>query len=132
MPMAEPVVFVSHFSINEGALDALRRYTEETTQELERDKPRTGVFVSFINDDLTSASFIHVFSDADSMDAHVQGAEERSKAAYEYIKPAGWEIYGRPSEATMEMFRQAAAGTGVGLTVEPDYLAGFLRLQIPS
>ena len=92
--MAKPVVFVSHFTVNEGALDALRRYTEETTQELERAKPRTGVFVAFISDDLTRASFIHVFSDADSMDAHVQGAEERSMAGSEVFKPGGWEIYG--------------------------------------
>jgi hypothetical protein len=130
--MGEPVVFVSHFTIDETAVDAFRRYTKETTEELEKAKPRTGVFVAFLSGDLANATFIHVFSDADSMDAHVQGAEERSKAAYEYITPAGWEIYGKPNESTMEMFRQAAAGTGAGLTVESKYLAGFLRLQVLS
>jgi hypothetical protein len=95
---------------------------------LEKDKPRTSVFVAYISDDGANASFIHVFTDADAMDAHIQGAMERSQAAYEFMRPAGWEIYGKPSEAAMQMFEQAAAGAGVDLRAEPGYLGGFLRL----
>jgi hypothetical protein len=62
------------------------------------------------------------------MDLHFEGAEERSAAAYEYLDPASWEIYGRPSKAVIEVMRRSAASTGVTLTVEPEYLAGFLRL----
>jgi hypothetical protein len=130
--MADPVVFLSHFTIKEGSLEALKRYAKETTRALEEEKPRTGVLIAFISDAGTRASFIHVFDDADAMDAHIEGANERSRAASDFMEPLGWEIYGKPSEAASEMFEQAAAGAGVELRAEPEYLAGFLRLQTPG
>jgi hypothetical protein len=69
-----------------------------------------------------------VFADAESMDVHFEGAEERSAAAYEYLDPASWEIYGKPSKAVIEVMRHTAASAGVTLSVQPEYLAGFLRL----
>jgi len=70
-----------------------------------------------------------VFADAESMDIHFQGSDERGRAAYEYVDPAGWEFYGRPSQQALETMRQAATSAGVTLSVEPDYLGGFLRLR---
>ena len=130
--MADPVVFVSHFTIKGGSLEALKRHARETTRALEEEKPRTGVFASFISEAGARASFIHVFDDADAMDAHIEGANERSRAASDFMEPLGWEIYGRPSESASAMFEQAAAGAGVELRTEPEYVAGFLRLQTPG
>ena len=45
------------------------------------------------------------------------------------MKPRGWEIYGRPNEGALEAMRQAAPSAGVSLTVLPDHLGVFLRLQ---
>ena len=61
------------------------------------------------------------------MDIHFEGADERSRAAYEFIEPAGWEIFGRPSADTIERLHQGAVSAGVPLTVASDYVAGFLR-----
>ena len=74
-------------------------------------------------------SFLHAFPDAESMDLHFEGVDERVAAAYQYLEPRGWEIYGRPNEGAMERMRQGAAEAGVTLTVLPDHLGGFLRLQ---
>jgi hypothetical protein len=63
------------------------------------------------------------------MDLHFEGAEERSKLAYEFLEPRGWEIYGRPSEAALEAMRRAAASAEVTLTVQAEYSGGFLRLS---
>ena len=62
------------------------------------------------------------------MDLHFAGAQERSKVAFEFMNPSGWEIYGDPSEAVLAAIRQAATLAGVPLTVQPEYLAGFMRL----
>jgi hypothetical protein len=59
------------------------------------------------------------------------GADERATAAYEFIEPRGWEFYGKPSDQAMETMRATAARTGVSLVVEPEFNAGFLRLQPP-
>jgi len=127
--MTDPVVFVSHFTIREGAVEGLKASAPEVAQGLHEDKPRTSVFVAYLSEDGARASFIHVFVDANAMDAHIEGAMERSQAAYEFMSPAGWEVYGRASDHAMRMFEQAAQDAGVRLTTEPDYLAGFLRLE---
>ena len=126
--MSEPVMFISHFAIKEGQLDAYLRLQREVTPRLEADKPRTLAFLIFLSEDGTRMSAIHVFADAESMDLHFEGADERSKAAYEVVVPEGWEVYGKPSSSALETLREAAASSGVTLTVEPEYAAGFLRL----
>lgn len=127
--MSEPVVFISHFAIKEGTLGDLRRLSEEIIESLRQDKPRTVLYLAYLNAEGTKVSFLHAFPDAESMDLHFEGADERAKAAYQYLEPRGWEIYGRPSESAMGSMREAAAGAGVPLTVLPDHLGGFLRLE---
>jgi hypothetical protein len=126
--MSEPVMFISHFRIKEGQLDAYLRLQREMTPRLEAEKPRTLAFLIFLSEDGTRMSAIHVFADAESMDLHFEGADERSKTAYEVVVPEGWEVYGRPSNTALETLRQAATSSGVTLTVDPQYAAGFLRL----
>jgi hypothetical protein len=127
--VSEPVVFVSHFGVKEGTLDDLRLLSEDVIEKLREDKPRTVLFLSYLDEQGTEVSFLHAFPDAESMDLHFEGVDERVKAAYQYLEPRGWEIYGRPSEAALESMRQGAAAAGVPLTVLPDHLGGFLRLQ---
>ena len=127
--MSEPVVFISHFGIKEGTLDDLRRLSEEVIESLREAKPRTVLYLAYLDEEGTEVSFLHAFPDAESMDLHFDGADERAKAAYQYLEPRGWEIYGRPSEIVVESMRQAAAGAGVPLTFLPDHLGGFLRLR---
>jgi hypothetical protein len=125
--MTEPVVFVSRFRVKEGKLDGLKKEFRGVMQMLEAEKPRTTAQLAYLDDTGTKLSIVHVFADADTMDSHFEGAEERSKAAYEFMDPAGWEIYGTPSDAALQMMRQAATSAGVALTVQPEYLSGFLR-----
>ncbi len=127
--MSEPVVFISHFAIKEGTLVDLRRLSEEVIEHLREDKPRTALYLAYLDAVGTQVSFLHAFPDAQSMDLHFEGADERATTAYQYLEPRGWEIYGRPSEAALESMRRAAAGAGVPLTVVPDHLGGFLRLE---
>lgn len=129
--MSEPIAFVSHFTVKPGKSEDLRRLAVVASKQLEADKPRTLVFLAFFNDDETRVSFLHVFADPESMDVHFEGSDERSQAAYEYVDPVGWEFYGRPSQQALETMEQAAVSSGATLTVEPDYLGGFLRMVSP-
>jgi hypothetical protein len=125
--MPEPVVFISHFRIKEGELEAVRRMSVDVTRRLEREKPRTAVFLSFLDEESAYVSFVHAFADCEAMDLHFEGAEERARAAYESIEPLGWEVYGRPSDPALGTLREAAMRAGVPLTVRPVFLGGFLR-----
>jgi len=126
--MSEPIAFISHFRVKQGKHDDVTRLFQDVSERLKAEKPRTLVFLAYFNETGTQVSFLHVFADAESMDLHFQGSDERGRAAYEYVDPAGWEFYGRPSQQAMETMRQAATSAGVTLSVEPDYLGGFLRL----
>lgn len=127
--MTGPVVFVSHFRVKEGMLEGFKEYTQEGSQMLEAEKPRTGVFLPFLNEEGTELSIVHVFADADAMDAHVEGAGERAQRAYEFVEPTGWEIYGQPSEAVSEMMLRGAEAAGVSITFQPVSVAGFVRFR---
>jgi quinol monooxygenase YgiN len=126
--VSEPIFFISHFRIREGKFDALQRLSVETTERLRVEKPRTILFLSYVDEDRAVISFLHAFADADAMDSHFEGADERSRAALEFIEPIGWEFYGKPNARAFETMRRAAASAGATLAVQPDHVAGFLRL----
>jgi quinol monooxygenase YgiN len=122
-----PVALVSHFRIKQGKVDAAREMFAAVSTQLEASRPRTAAYVAFMDEAGERLSILHVFPDAEAMDLHAAGAGERSKAAYEFFEPAGWEIYGRPSAAALGMIESQAAEWDVPLRVEPEALGGFIR-----
>ena len=126
--MPEPVVFLSHFKVKEGKIDELKRLSGAVERSLREGKPRTAAWLVYLDEDGTKVTFVHCFPDADSMDLHFEGSDERTAAVYEFVEPDGFEIYGQPSEQALETMRQAAEGSGVSLTVLSEHLGGFLRL----
>ena len=90
--MSDPVVFISHFRIKQDKVDALERLSIETTDRLRSDKPRTVLFLSYTDEDRSVISFLHAFANADAMDAHFEGADDRSRLALEFLEPVGWEF----------------------------------------
>ena len=130
--MTEPIVFISHFRVKTGALDAYRRLHRDVARALEADKPRTLAFLTYLDPTGTQVTTIHVFADAGSMDLHVEGAEKRSTAAYELIVPEGWEIYGAPSDQAVDSVRKAASASGATVNLQAEYVGGFLRSATPT
>lgn len=126
--MSEPIVFVSTHRIKEGKLDEFRELSRKMTPLIEEGKPNTVFFQSYLNEEGTELTIVHVFPDAEAMDLHLQGADERSGSAREFIQPQHFEIYGPASAQAMAMLRGEAA-SGIGLTVKPQNLAGFIRFQ---
>ena len=127
--MAEPIAFISHFRIKEGQPEAVRTMFAAGATQLGASRPRTAAFLGFLDEAGGRLSILHVFPDAEAMDLHVEGAAERSQAAYEFFEPAGWEVYGAPSAAALEMMKREAAKWGVPFTVEPQAIGGFLRFS---
>jgi quinol monooxygenase YgiN len=126
--MSEPIVFISHNKIKEGQLETLREISQKTVKLLKEQKPDTVLFLAYVSDDGSEVSFLHVFPDAQAMDIHFQGAEERSKKAYEFIESLSMEIYGSPSDMVLESMKKIAE-SGVKVSIDTDYLGGFLRLK---
>jgi hypothetical protein len=126
--MSEPIVLISHLRVKDGKLEAFRESSRESFKMLEATKPGTVVHIGYVNEDRTQVSFIHVFPNAKSLDLHMEGVEDRTNKAYEFLETTGYEIYGTPSEGVMEMMKQFA-GSGIPLIVEPEYMGGYMRLR---
>jgi hypothetical protein len=75
----------------------------------------------------SEVSVVHVFPDADAMGQHLQGVQERTGTAVEFIQTKGYEIYGSPSEPGLQVMRRFAHAEGVPLHVRGDHLGGYLR-----
>jgi quinol monooxygenase YgiN len=126
--MDKPIVFISHLRVKEGQLEGFRAVQRSGVPQLETDKPSTLVFLAYLNETGGEVSIVHMFVDAAAMDAHFQGAQERTSQAYQYVLPVSWEVYGRPSHGALEWLRGAAQAAGVELTIRPAFEVGFLRL----
>lgn len=127
--MTEPIAFISHFRVKEGKAAAVREMFAAGATQLAVAKPRTAAFLGYLDERGTRLTIVHLFPDAGAMDLHFEGAAARSQAAYELFDPSGWEIYGTPSPAALEMIRRDAADAGVPLTLAPASLGGFIRLS---
>jgi quinol monooxygenase YgiN len=79
--MSETIVFISHFRIKEGRVDDVRPQFERGARAIEAEKPQTLVFLSYVDPDARAVTIIHAFGDAEAMDLHFEGAEERARAA---------------------------------------------------
>jgi hypothetical protein len=49
--MPEPIFFLSHFRIKEGQLDVVRRIASKGAARLQAEKPRTVLFLSYLDAD---------------------------------------------------------------------------------
>jgi len=60
------------------------------------------------------------------LDLQLQGADERSKITYQFIEPTSVEIYGTPSDFSLEMLKKVA-GSGITVSIFPQFIGGFMR-----
>jgi len=86
----------------------LKLIAHEVSAQLEAEKPQTLTFLMYLDDNGTQLTFIHLFAEPAAMDLHIRGADERSRAASEFMDPVGWEIYGQPGDAVLAEMRQTA------------------------
>ena len=126
METHEPITFISRSRIRPGMLDGLRAFLAMGAPMLERAKPRTAAFLAYIDEPVMLLTIVHVFADAASFAAHVEGADDRSDAAAQFIETASMEILGTPDEATVATIR-AGLAADVPVDVRAPFAAGFLR-----
>lgn len=124
--MDQPIVFISHFRVNEGKLDEFMQQSQKVTEAIKADKPGTVAFLKYLNEERTELSIVHVFPDADSFDQHVEGAQERAKSAFEYIQPTRREVYGMPSDRVQEMLKPPEESE-ISYQNMPQTLDGYIR-----
>ena len=126
MAMTDPIVFISRNRIKPGKVNDFRKHYRDSIPLTETNKPGTLVQLAYVNEDVTEVVIVRLFPNAEAMDQQLQGADERSKAAYRFIEPTRIEIYGTPNNYAMEMMKKVA-GSGIDVSVYPQFIGGFVR-----
>ena len=126
--MSHPLVFISRNHIKDGRAEDYKAFYREQVLLLEQEKPGTVAHLAFMNEEGTELTIVHIFLDARAMEQHMVGIGEKARASYEMIESRGLELYGTPRAGTLEMMQQIA-GMGVPVTIWPDAVGGYVRLQ---
>jgi hypothetical protein len=126
--MNDPIIFISRYRLKEGMLDGFREHYLGSVPTTETAKPGTLLQLAYISQDSREVAIVRLFPDPSAMEAQLQGADQRSKAAYNFIEPARMEIYGEPGPSAVEMMKRIA-GSGVPVSLSPLYVGGFIRVQ---
>ena len=124
--MSGPIVFISHQRVKPGRFEEFSSFFAEGAKSIEADKPGTVVFLAFADAERGETRIVHVFPDAAAMDRHMEGADERSAPAYQFLEPLEIDVYGAPSAGVVSEI-QALAGHGVTVRLMPQSVGGYIR-----
>jgi len=124
--MSEPIVLICKQRIKRGQLEAYKQIVRRDAELLFKTKPGTVVYLGYVNEDGTEASTVHVFPDAESMEAHMQSVAEMAIAGYRVVENISFEIYGKPSEAILEALERVAL-TGMAVSIKAQTVGGYVR-----
>jgi hypothetical protein len=124
--MTDPIVFISRNRVKEGLFDDFRKHYQDSIPATEAGKPGTLLQLAYANEDATEVVIVRLFPNAEALDLQLQGADNRSKAAYQFIEPTNVEIYGTPNPYAMEMITKVA-GSGIEVRLNTQFIGGFIR-----
>jgi len=124
--MTDPIVFISRNSVKNGMLEDFRNHYQNSIPPIMAGKPGTLVQLAYYNDETAEVTVVRIFPVAEGLDQQLQGADERSKATYQFIEPTSIEIYGTPSNFAMEMMKKVG-GSGIEAHNFAEFLGGYIR-----
>jgi len=124
--MSDPIVFISRNRVREGMLDDFVKHYRDSVPPIEAGKRGTLVQLAYVNVGATEVAIVRLFPSAEALDLQLQGADARSKVAYQFIEPTSIEIYGTPSDWAIEMMKRVA-GSGIAVSINPQFIGGFIR-----
>ena len=122
--MSGPIVFITTFQIENGALEEFKEAVRKSTDFLETNGPQLLAEVC-IDENEMRAHGVQVHRDSESILTHWQLADPHMRDVMQHITTTRVDIYGQPNEAVMEGMRRLTS-QGAVLSVTPRF-AGFSR-----
>ena len=101
--MSEQVAYVDRFQLREGKLEDFGRYATELAAFVQESEPGVTSFNYYIDDDGVRGTALFVFSNADSLDRHLELVSSRFQEGYELLSATEIELLGQPSDRAMAM-----------------------------
>ncbi|MGI9609571.1 MAG: hypothetical protein ACR2NL_04675, partial [Acidimicrobiia bacterium] len=104
--MSELVLFVGTYTIPEGGLDAFHAQARAMTDLIRDHEPQVLAVGHFLNDDKTEGTSIHLHTDADSFDFHMETASRLIGRGSSILDVTRIEFYGKPHDAIVEQLSE--------------------------
>ena len=126
---SEPIVYIDHSDIREGALDELKAGVKRLADFIAVREPQLIAYGFYVDEDAAKMTVVAVHPDSASLELHMDiGGAEFAKLAH-LLTLTAIECYGRPSERALEQLRRKAASLGDGgSVVAVRRFAGFANL----
>jgi hypothetical protein len=126
---SEPIVYIDHSDIREGALEELRAGVRRLVEFIEEREPQLVAYGFYIDEVAMRMTVVAVHPDPASLELHLDiGGEEFLKLGH-LIRLTGIECYGGPSRRAAAKLLQKAEALGDGGTVVSiGRFAGFTHL----
>jgi len=126
---SEPIVYIDHSDIREGALDELKAGVQRLVDFIDAREPQLITYGFYIDDEAAKMTVVAVHPGSASLELHLDiGGAEFGKLAH-LLTLTAIECYGRPSESSLDQLRRKAAALGDGGTVVSiGRFAGFAHL----
>lgn len=123
--MSVPILFITTFQIEEGALDKFKEAVRNSTDFLEANGPQLFAEVC-IDENEMRAHGVQIHRDSESILRHWQLSDPHMRNVMQHITTTRVDIYGQPNEAVIEGM-QRLSSQGVVISVTPGFV-GFSRL----
>jgi hypothetical protein len=123
--MSDPIVFITTFQIEDGALEKFKEAARKSTDFLEANGPQLMAEVC-IDENEMRAHGVQVHRDSESILKHWKLADPYMRDVMQYITTTRVDIYGQPNKAVIEGMRRLSS-QGAIISVTPQFV-GFSRL----
>jgi hypothetical protein len=126
---SEPIVYIDHSDIREGAIEELRTGVRRLVELLDAREPQLITYGFYIDEDAGKMTVVAVHPDSASLELHMDIGGEEFRRLGHLLRLTGIECYGRPSERALEQLRQKADALGDGgAVVSIGRFAGFTHI----
>jgi quinol monooxygenase YgiN len=119
--MSDPIIFISRNRIKDGALDEFLEHYQASIPVTRANKPNTLIQLAYFDESAGQLVIVRLFPDAAALDQQLQGADTRSRSAYQFIEPTSVEIYGHPNAYALDMIEKVAS-QGIDVKIFPYFL----------
>ena len=125
--MSQPLVYVDHSNVREGALANLKAAIVDLAEFVEQHEPQLLSYSVYFSHDDTRMTIVHVHSDSASLDYHMNVAGPRFAKFADLVTLRSIDIYGDPSETALGQLRDKLRLLGAGEVAVHAPHAGFGR-----
>jgi len=126
--MSEPLISLDTSLIRDGRLDELKEAVTELVEFVRSNEPRPIAYEVYFDETGSRMTVVQVHPDSASMEYHMTVAGPAFAGFAELVTLSTLDVYGKPSEALLELLRRKVQLLGDATVVVHDLQAGFARI----